>query len=184
MSLTAWRPPASWQIFDTSWRMSVTMVWVFKISSVLRGRVSGDQAETDRTHVEDVEESVQVRFPLRNHILVAPGVYKSSEPVPLTSFHNLLLYFGNGPAITSTISGRTGDVHRWLNLRCQLINRVTHRLAEIIQFPFPHSPLKGFAYIGAGQTESDIILFVDHRVLETCKPGILCRRRGGDSLGS
>ena len=130
-----------------------------------RWEVSGEQVETDRTHVEDLEEPVQVRFPRRNRVLVTPGVDKSSEPVSFASFDNPPLYLCNGPTIPSTISGRAVYMYRWPDLRCELIYRVAHRFAEIAQFLPAHSLLKGFAYIGAVQTKIDIVLIVGHRVL-------------------
>ena len=108
---------------------------------------------------------------------------KSSKPVPVALFGYPRLYFSNGPAIPSTINGRAEDVYRWLDLRCKLIYRVAHRLAEIAQFLPPHSPLEGFAYISAGQTEVNVILIVGHRVLEICEPGVPTRTRGGNLLG-
>ena len=74
-------------------------------------------------------------------------------------------------------------MYRWLNLRCELIYRVAHRLAKIAQFLPPHPLLKGFAYIGAIQTKIDKVLIVGHRVLGTCEPGAPYRKKGGDAPG-
>ena len=147
------------------------MVWVFTISSVLRSQVSNDKTKAHWTYIEDLKEPAQVRFPCRNHVSVILRVKESREPVPLASFDNLLLYFCNGPTVTSTINGRGGDVCCWLNLRCKLIYSVAHRLAEIAQFPVAHSTFKSFAYISAGQPEIDVILFVGHRVLTVREHG-------------
>ena len=150
---------------------------------LMRGEVSGDRAGIDWTHVEYLEEPIQVRFPRRNHVFVTLGVNKSNKPVPFASFDDPLLDFFNSPAIASTVNGRAGDVYRWLNLRCKLIYCVACRLAEIIQFLPAHSPFKGCAYIGAGRTEIDILLIVGHRILEMSEPRVPYHGRGGDSLG-
>jgi hypothetical protein len=95
------------------------------------------------------------------------------------SFLDLLLYFFNGPAI-GRIGERTEQILTTrLNSRCQLIYRVAHRLAEIVQFLFAHPPFEGFADISTEQPEFDVVLFVDHRVLTMCEPSISHRRREG-----
>ena len=62
--------------------------------------------------------------------------------------------------------------------RRQLIYRLVHRLTEIIEFLSIHPPVEGSADIGAAQPEFDVILFVDHRILDTCKSGVHHRRIG------
>ena len=47
----------------------------------------------DRTHVEDVEDPVEVQLPGPNRILVALRVEDSGEPIPFTLLSNLLLNF-------------------------------------------------------------------------------------------
>ena len=74
-------------------------------------------SETLRTHIEDLEEPIQVILPRRNHILVIPGVDKSAEPVPPASFDDLFSYFRNGPGIRRMVSRRTRDLRRIRNSR-------------------------------------------------------------------
>ena len=53
------------------------------------------------------------------------------------------------------------------NPRRQLLNRLSHGLAEVIQLLPVHSLVKGFAHINAGQPELDVVGFVVYRVLVT-----------------
>jgi hypothetical protein len=62
---------------------------------------------------------------------------------------DLLLDFCDGPAIKIMVSGGTGDVYRWFNPRRQLVYRVAHRLAELVQLLSAHSPFERFADISA-----------------------------------
>ena len=70
---------------------------------------------------------------------------------------------------TWCVGGKTWHLHRWFNSRRQLIYRITHGLAEVVQFLPVHSPIKSSTDIGTGQPELDIILFIDHCVLAMCE---------------
>ena len=41
-------------------------------------------------------------------------------------------------------------MHRWLNPRSQLLNRLEYRLAEVIHLPSVHPPVEGFTDFGTG----------------------------------
>ena len=112
--------------------------------------ISDGQTGTHLTHVEDMKDSIQIRLPTRNLILVAPRANKSRDPAPLTLFDDLLLYFRDGPVIESAISGRTRDVYRWFDSRRQLIYRLAYGLTEIVQLLSIHSPLKGSTDVSTG----------------------------------
>ena len=86
-------------------------------------------------------------------------------------FHDLLLYVRDGSTTGNIISGRAGGAYRQLDLHCQLVHRITHRLAKMPQFLSTRPTFEGFADVSAEQPEIDVILFVDHRVLVMCKPG-------------
>ena len=65
--------------------------------------------------------------------------------------------------------------HRWLNSRCQLVDRLVHGLIEVIHLLSVHPPVKGGADVGTGQPELDIIRLVEHRILYTHQPVIYQR---------
>ena len=71
-------------------------------------------------------------------------------------------------------------VHRQSYSRSKLPNRLKYGLTDLTHSPSAHPPVKGFTYVGASQPELDIVCFIDHRVLATCKPWIYCWRRGGE----
>ena len=50
-----------------------------------------------RTHIEDLKESIQVRFPTRDHFLVISRTKHPSNSVSLASLDDLLLYFRDRP---------------------------------------------------------------------------------------
>ena len=96
---------------------------------------------------------------------------------------DLLLYFCNGPAIGGVVN-RSTNFDRRLNSRCQLVYRIAHRLAEVVQFLVAHPSSEGSADIGTRQSEFYVVLFVDHRVLATREPAVSRCRRDGSSPGS
>ena len=59
-------------------------------------------------------------------------------------------------------------MHCWFGSRRQLMNRIGHGLADLVQFLPVHPPIEGSAYIGAGQPELDVIGLVGHGVLVAC----------------
>ena len=65
------------------------MMWVLKISWVLSGKVSEGQAETSRTHIEDMVDPVQVQFPPRSLIPVTQGE-EVNTPKFIASLDDLL----------------------------------------------------------------------------------------------
>ena len=128
----------------------------------------------DKTHVKDVEDSVEVQLPGDGGFLVTLRVCKSSQPIPPAFLNDLLLDSCHGPAIKDVVSSCTQYSvcrNRWLDSRCQLSNRFVHRLAELAHSPPVHPPIKRSTYIRTGKTEFDVVQFVDHRVLATYKHG-------------
>ena len=63
-------------------------------------------------------------------------------------------------------------MHPWFNSLLQLVYRLAYRLAEVIQSPSIHPPVKGFAYIGAGYPKLDVVDFIGHRFLIACEFGM------------
>ena len=98
--------------------------------------------------------------------------------MPPALFDDLFLYFRDSPAIKSMIGGRTQSVYRQSSSRCQLIYRITHGLAKVVQFLSIHSPFKGSTDVSTGQPDIDVIRFVGQRVLVTCEPGTPHHREG------
>ena len=109
---------------------------------------------------------------------------KSRYSIPPAPFDDLLLYFRDRPAIESMVGGRNRSVYYRVNSRHQLIYRIARGLAEVVQLLSIHSPVEGFADIGTGQPEFDVILFIGHRVLNMCEPGTSHRRREWNLPGS
>ena len=79
--------------------------------------ISDGQTRTHLTHVEDMEDPIQLGLPTRNLILVVTRAKKSRDAAPPTLFDDILLYFRDGPVIDSATSGRTRDVYRRFDLR-------------------------------------------------------------------
>jgi len=104
--------------------------------------------------------------------------------MPPAPFDDLLLYFRDSPAIKNIVGEKNRCVYCRLNSRRQLVYRIVHRLTEIVQLLPIHSPVEGFTDISTGQPELDVVLFVDHRVLTMCEPGIYHRRREENLPGS
>ena len=68
--------------------------------------------------------------------------------MPLALFDDLLLYLRDSPVIDDVVSGRIRSMHRQFNPRRQLVYRIAHGLAEVVQFLAIHSPVKGSTDIG------------------------------------
>jgi hypothetical protein len=64
--------------------------------------------------------------------------------------------------------------------RRQLIYRIAHGLAKVVQFLSVHSPVEGFADISTGQPKLDVVLFIGQRVLVMCEHGT-SRHRGEET---
>jgi hypothetical protein len=79
--------------------------------------VSNGKVGTRRTHVEDMEDPIEIRLPRRNSVFVVPRAEESGGPAAPASFQDLRLDFCNGPAIQAVVSGWTGDVYRRFDLR-------------------------------------------------------------------
>ena len=74
-------------------------------------------------------------------------------------------------------------MHPWFNSLRQLVYRLAYRLAEVIQSPSIHSPVKGFAYVGADYPKLDVVDFVGHRFLIMAYEfWMRHRKRGEDAL--
>ena len=76
------------------------------------------------------------------------------------------------------VGGRTRNVYCLFDSHHQLIYRIAHGLAEVVQLLSIHSPVKGSTGISTGQPELDAILFVGHRVLANREFGTPQRSRG------
>ena len=100
---------------------------------------------------------------------------KSRECILSTPFDNFLLDLGHDTAIKS-VSELQKRYIRLNDSRCQLCDRLTHGLAEVVQLLRPHHPPKGFTYVGTGQPELDVCEVVGHGVLDPCKPEVHYRR--------
>jgi len=92
-------------------------------------------------------------------------------------------YLCDSPAIEITVGGRIRDVYHRFHSQRQLIYRIAHGPAEVIQALSAHSPVEGSTDVGAEQSKIDIFQLVKHRVLTTCELETSHRRRG-DVLGS
>ena len=101
---------------------------------------------------------------------------ESKESVPPTLFDDLLLYFCDSTAIDNPVSGGVRSVHCRFNSRRQLIYRIAHGFAEVVKCLPIHSPVESSTDIGTEQSEFDVILFVDHRILVMCELGTSRRR--------
>ena len=57
-------------------------------------------------------------------------------------------------------------VYHWSNPRRKPVYRFTHGRTEVIQPPPVHSPIECLTDIGAVETETDVIPFIDHGILD------------------
>lgn len=73
-------------------------------------------------------------------------------------------------------------MHCWFNPRRQLRNRVANVLTEVVQLLSVHPPLEHPADVGAGQPELDILLFVNHQILDAGETEARRRIMGGRTL--
>jgi hypothetical protein len=71
-------------------------------------------------------------------------------------------------------------MNRWFDPRRQLIYCPAYRLTEVVQFPPIQSPIKRSTYIRAVEPEFDVILLVDHGVLDKSERGAHRHRIGGE----
>ena len=133
-----------------------------------------------RTHIENNEDPVEVRLPTGNRILVVPRMKESRDSMSPALFDNLILHFRDSPAADSIVSEKVRSAHWRFNPRQQLAYRIAHRLAEVVEFLSIHSPIKGLTDTGTEQSELDVILFVDHRILVMCESGTSRRKREGN----
>ena len=69
--------------------------------------VSDNRAGVDRTHIEDDEDSVELRVPNGNCLLIVPRVKKSGGRIAPALLDDLILYFRDGPGIESMMGRRT-----------------------------------------------------------------------------
>ena len=97
-----------------------------------------------------MKDPAEVRLPTGNRILVIPRMKKSGDSVPPALLDDLRLYFHDSPAIENMVNGRTRNVNRRFNSRRQLIYRITHRLAEVVQLLSVHPPVEGSADVSTG----------------------------------
>jgi len=63
-------------------------------------------------------------------------------------FDDLLLDFRHSPAIDNVVCASDQDVYRQLNSHRQLIYRIAHGIAEIVEFLSIHSPVQGSTDVG------------------------------------
>ena len=107
-----------------------------------------------------MDNPVQIRPPGSDRPIIALRVQTPRDRVSFTSLNDVSLDLGHGPVIESfeKITPRT---YCWLNLHRQLRNCPEDGLTELIHLSSVHSPVKGFASIGAGQPKLDVVHFVD-----------------------
>ena len=121
-----------------------------------------------------MKDPVEVQLPGGDGFLVVLRVCKSRQYIPSTLLDDFFLDSCHGSTIKGAVSGgiQYSIYHnRWLDSRRQLSNRFEHGLTELAHLPPVHSPIKRSTHIRAGQTEFDIVQFVDHRVLAICEHG-------------
>ena len=63
-----------------------------------------------RTHVEDMKDPVEVRFPGGNHLLIILRVEMSRDHISLAPLHDVPLDLGHSPAIESSAVSEIPDV--------------------------------------------------------------------------
>ena len=155
------------------------MLWCAR-SEPVRSRermVSSDKAGIHSTHIEDLKNPIQLQLPTRDFSLPIARSKVLNQFILPGQFVDLALYFLDTPATKSMVGGRSRSIHRGIDSRLQSVDRIAHRLAELI-CPLPtRSPPKCITDIAAEYPEVYTVLFVDHLVLITSEP------RASRSLG-
>jgi len=115
--------------------------WYLRLAESEEGSISDGQTGADCTYVEDHKDSVEVRPPRGNHVLIIPRMNKSRESITPALLYDLPPYFLDGPAIEGTVGGGIREVYCRFHSHCQLIYRITHGSTEVIQALSVHSLL-------------------------------------------
>ena len=102
------------------------------------------------THIEDVEDPIEIRLPGGDRHCIGLRLEESRDRIPATPFHDLSLYIRNSPAIESTVNRRSRNVYWWFNSRRQLVYRIDQGLTELVQPLSVHPPVKRSANFGTG----------------------------------
>ena len=76
--------------------------------------VSDNQAGAGKTHIEDDEDPIELRFPGGNGLFVIPGVKKSRDCIVSAPFDDLILYFRDGPIIESMVVRRIRNYNHYI----------------------------------------------------------------------
>jgi len=114
-----------------------------------RGQLAAVRQERDdSTHVEDMEDPVEIQLPGSDLSRVVLRMEESRDRIPPTPFDDLSLYLCSGPGIESTVGWSTRNVHQWFNSRRQLVYRIGHGLTELFQPPPVHSSRESSADFG------------------------------------
>jgi len=81
-------------------------------SSFWNRKVSDGHHPSDRTHLEDLKDLVEVQPPGSNHLFVVIPVEKSRDRIPFTPLDELLVNIYHGPVIEGTLA----DGSRYMSL--------------------------------------------------------------------
>ena len=90
-------------VFVTSRRTSETTTSVFIESSVWK-RSQQWPYRSERTHVKDMEDPVEVQLPGGDHFFIVLRVEVSRDDVSFTPLDDVLLNLGHGPLVESLVS--------------------------------------------------------------------------------
>ena len=115
---------------------------------------------SDRTHVEDVKNPVEVRPPGSNRLFIILRVEMPRDRVSLVPLDDVRLYLVHSPdrGLSEQILQRT---HRWFNSRRQFFDGLEDRLAKLVRSPSVRPPVEDFANVNAGYLQFDVVRFVD-----------------------
>ena len=97
-----------------------------------------------------MEDPVEVQPPGGDLRLIVLRVENSRDRISVTPPDDASLNLGHGPAITNFGKRMTRDAHRWLNSRSQLLNRLEHRLTELVHLSSVHPPVEGSTDFSTG----------------------------------
>ena len=139
------------------------------------------QWNPDRTYVEDAKNPDKILIPSSNFVLIAFGEEESVDGIPFTLLDDLPLDLGQSSA-TESISELVASGARFRpGSRSKLSNCIEDGLVELIQLPSFQFPVKHLAYIAASPAKVDVVLVVDHRVLDGRESEVGPHRVGGNA---
>ena len=131
-----------------------------------------------------MEDPVEFRPPTGDLPLVVARSKKLNDTMPLGHFLDLLPYCLHGPTIENRMGGKGWSVYRWMDSRLQPVYRITHGLAEVVQFLSIRSSFEGITDASTEYPEVYAILIVGHLVLARYEHGKSHRGREGRLPGS